>query len=165
MWAKGLLALGLLAGNSLIAGGLELCIENPARLDEFTVQAFRGEIQRIAQLSNRPIAFAGCRSGHVRIVLRNEPPDEETSALGAIRQQDGRLLPEIELFVSSTSRLINTRLSGILGRALARVATHELGHLLTRRATHRDNGVMMERLSAAHLMASDRNFFSLPPGE
>jgi hypothetical protein len=165
MWAKGLCALGLLACNSLIAGGLELCVENPARLDGFTVQAFRAEIQRIAQVSGRPITFTASQAGRVRIVMREEPPDEETSALGAIRQRDGRLLPEIELFISPTSRLINTRLSEILGRALARVATHELGHLLTRRATHRDHGVMMERLSAAHLMASDRSFFSLPPGE
>jgi hypothetical protein len=149
----------------MIAGGLELCVENPARLDGFTVQAFRAELNRIAELSGRPIVFTGCRPGLVRIVLRDEPPAEETSALGAIRQQDGRLLPEIELFVSPTSRLINTRLPEILGRALARVATHELGHLLTRSSTHRDHGVMMERLSAAHLMASDRSFFSLPPGE
>lgn len=165
MWGKGVWALGLLACNGLMAGGLDLCLENPARVDDLTVQSFRTELHRIVEASGRSAAFVPCGPGAVRIVLRRDPPDQETSALAAIRQRDGRLLPEIEVFVGPTSQLIGVRLCGVLGRALARVTSHELGHYLNRSARHAAHGAMMERLSAAHLMAADRAFFLLPPAE
>lgn len=163
MWAKGLWALALLAGNVLTAGTLDLCLDNPARVDDLTVHAFRAELTRIVEDSGRVAVFLPCAPGVLRIVLRRDPPDEETAALAAIRQRDGRLLPEIDVFVGPTTQLIGVRLCGVLGRALARVTSHELGHYLTRSARHSANGAMMERLSAAHLMAADRAFFQLPP--
>lgn len=150
--------------NPFVVSGLEICVENPARLDPPTVQAFRTELSAILAASGRDAAVIPCRPGIMTITLRPEPPREESSALGGIRYRSGRLEPEIELFVSPTAQIVRSRLPGVLGRALARVATHEFGHWLNQSPAHAAHGVMMERLSAAHLTASNRAFFRLPPG-
>lgn len=165
MWRAALALILAMAANQLTAGGLELCVENSARLDRWTLEVFRTELGAILDASGRPARFKPCQPGLVKLTLRQEPPEDEPTALGGTRLQNGRLTPEIELFVAPTAQIIGTRLPGLLGLALARVATHELGHWLGRGAAHSARGVMMERLSAAHLMAPDRGFFRLPPGE
>ncbi|MFN0166883.1 MAG: hypothetical protein ACKV22_10675 [Bryobacteraceae bacterium] len=154
-----------MVANPLIAGNLDLFLQNSARLDESTIEAFRAELGTILAASGRPAVFTIWRPGIVTIILRREPPEAETSALGGTRIRNGRLVPEIELFVAPTAQMVGTRLPAVLGRALARVATHELGHWLSEGSRHSPHGVMMERLSAAHLMAPDRGFFRLPPGD
>ncbi len=148
-----------------MAGGLPLCLKNAAQLDGDTVQAFQTELSRILTSSGWSGVWSPCSSGVLAITLRRDPPESEPSALGGIRTSDGRLLPEIELFVSPTAQIVGTRLPAVLGRALARVATHELGHWLNQGPAHTSRGYMMERLSAAHLMAPDHGFFRLPPLE
>ena len=54
-------------------------------------------------------------------------------------------------------------LPGVLGRAMARVATHEVAHYLNQAGEHSGEGYMMERLGPAHLLAGDRRFFRLAP--
>jgi hypothetical protein len=164
MWGAALVLFAITAAKPLIAQGLFLRIENPAKLDEHTLKAFRTELDTILTASGRRAALTPCSSTTVSVTLRTEPPAEEPSALGGIRRRDGRLVPEIELFVSPTAQIIGTRLPAVLGRALARVATHELGHWLSPDSPHAERGVMMERLSSAHLMASDNDFFRLPSG-
>jgi hypothetical protein len=165
MRAPGLVFVFFIIANQLTAGTLELCVENPARLDEFTLRAFQTELGNILDLSGRPATFTPCRPGVVTITLRRQPPDEESSALGRTRHVNGRLVPDIELFAAPTVQIVGTVLPGVLGRAMARVATHELGHWLSQGSGHSTRGFMMERLSAAHLMASDRGLFRLPPGD
>ena len=165
MQAPGLTLIFLAIANQLTASGLELCVENPARLDEFTVRAFQTELRNILALSGRSAGFTQCRPGVVTISMRRLPPDEETSALGRTRQINGRPVPDIELFAAPTVQIVGTGLPGVVGRAMARVATHELGHWLSQGSGHSAHGVMMEGLSAAQLMARDRGFFRLPPGD
>jgi hypothetical protein len=165
MWKAGLALILVVVANPLKAATLDLFVQNSARVDESTLQAFRAELGTIMAASGRPAVFTVWRPGIVTITLRREPPDEETSALGGTRIRNGRLVPEIELFVGPTAQMVGTRLPAVLGRALARVATHELGHWLSVGTRHAERGVMMERLSAARLMAPDRGFFRLPPGD
>jgi hypothetical protein len=160
--ASGLVVLILAIPNLLTARDLELCVENVARLDETTLRVVRSELSAILSASDLAASFADCRPGVVTIALHRQPSAEEPTALGRTLQRGGRLLPEIDIFVSPVSQLLGTNLPGVVGRALARVATHELGHLLAQEAGHMERGVMMERLSAAHLMARDRSFFRLP---
>ena len=165
MGVGGLTAIAVMAANQLIAGGLELCVENPARLDDQTVDAFRKELRQIVTASGRQAAFVACGSGAITITLRAGPNPEEPSALGAIRQIDGRLIPQIELYIQPTAAILGSRLPAVLGRALARVGTHELGHWLTQTSGHSPQGIMMESLSAAHLMVPDHGRFRLPPSD
>jgi hypothetical protein len=160
---QGLVVLAFLVANSLKAGTLELCVENVAKLDDSVIQVFRTELNTILNASSRNASFTECRPGVVTITLRQQPPDDERSALAGIKNKDGRLIPEVDVFTGAVSQILGTNLPAILGRALARVTTHELGHWLTQSAGHSSCGVMLERLTAAHLMAPGRNFFRLPP--
>jgi hypothetical protein len=157
-------ALAVLAGP-LMAGGLKVCLANPARLDDLTLQVFRQELGAILTASGRPSSLDSCASPAVRITLRQYPGEEEPAALGRTRYVNGRLLPEIDLFVSPVGQIVGTRLPGVIGRALARVAAHELGHWLAQETGHAAHGFMMERLAAGHLMAAGREFFRLPPAD
>ena len=152
----------LVMANLLTASDLRLCLENTARIDETTYRATRSELAAILAVSGVAASFADCGPGVVSIALQREPSAEEPAALGRTLRRGGRLLPQIDIFVGPVSQLLGTNLPGLLGRALARVATHELGHWISQGARHTDRGVMMERLSAAHLMARDRSFFRLP---
>ena len=165
MGLAGLAAFVLVMANSLTASGLELCLENAARLDDAAVRTFRAELSALLGASGRPAIFSQCHPGTVSITLLRQPPGEEPSALGGTRHRNGRLLPEIDLFVGPVTRIVGTNLPAVVGRALARVATHELGHWLSQGMGHTERGVMMERLSAAHLMAREHIFFRVPPGD
>ena len=156
----------LWAANPLTGRALGLCLENAARVDNDTLKVFRAELGRVFSESNRQADFEDCGPDAIRIDFQIESPADEPSALGGIRQRDGVLFPEIALFVSPTAEIIGSRLPALLGRALARVATHELGHWLSQSSAHASRGVMMERLSAAHLLAVDSSgIFRVPPGD
>lgn len=141
---------------------LALCVANPARLDSSTLEVFRKELSRVLASSASSATFTDCHPGAVSITFRAEPIEGEGSALGATRRRNGHLVGEIEIFVDPTAQLLRTRLPAPLGRALARVATHELGHWLGQVSEHSSQGIMMERLSAAHLLAPDRGTLRLP---
>lgn len=146
-----------------LAGELSVCLDNQARLDETVVQVFRSELAAILEVSGRVVRFDSCGQGDVRMILRARGSAEEPAALGAARRGGGRILPEIELYVDPVARLVETRLPGVLGRALARVAMHELAHYLQQSGEHLAEGYMMERLGPAHLIAADRRLFRLAP--
>jgi hypothetical protein len=165
MGSFGRLLLFAWAANLLMASDLGLCVANPARLDDSTVGVFQKELGAILVASGRPAVFKPCQPGLVRITLRRRPPAEEPAALGATRYKDGRLIPEIEIFITPTTHMIDTSLPSLLGLAMARVATHELGHWLSQSQRHSPRGIMMARLSAAYLIAPDCGYFRLPPGE
>jgi len=158
-----LAALALSLSNPLMDRDLDVCLDNQARLDEMTLRAFRTELAAILSASDRCAEVVPCRERSVRIALRSKPPAEETAALGAARRKDGSILPELELFVDPIAHLVDTRLPGVLGRAMARVATHEIAHYLYQVGVHTDGGLMMERLGAGHLLAADRSLFRLAP--
>ena len=158
-----LAGLAMVLSTPLMDRELNLCVDNQARLDEYTIQAFRKELAAILAASDRGAGFSPCRDGSVRITLRAKPPAEEPAALGAARRRDDAILPEVELFVDGIAFLVETRLPGVLGRAMARVATHEIAHYLYQSGEHSGEGHMMERLGPAHLLAGDRRFFRLAP--
>lgn len=159
-----ILGLALAIHSPLIGENLSVCTENPARVDRTTVQVFRNELKAILAVSDHGIEFESCREGAIRITLRDNPPAGET-ALGAARRQGARVLPDLEIYVGGIARLVETRLPGMLGRAMARVATHEISHYLYQTQDHEGEGFMRERLGAAHLIAGSNSFFRLsPPG-
>lgn len=153
----------LLLAIPLQAAELELCLVNSAQLDDSVLQSFRKELGAILSDSGRSPAFPTCRTGMLTITFRLSPPAEEPAALAGIKQSNNRLLPEIDVFTGAVAQILSTNLPSIFGRALARVAVHELGHWFSQESDHSGHGVMMERLSAAHLMAPKRDFFRLKP--
>ncbi len=137
------------------AGGasLRLCLEDRA---EVSVAA-RGELLReIIRLfpSAEFINPADCErnADAVRIFLAKGVPGRPPDALGAVKvEADGRLSPPALVFVDAVAEYSRANDELTLGRALARVAGHELLHYLRQSSDHDAHGPMRERLTAQDL--------------
>lgn len=151
-----------LAATPLQAQHLTICLEERANLDADTMKVFEEELLGIAQKSGFTLRLltepSECRDVRIRIQSRSSV---ELGALGATRVKDGRILPEIEIYSASVAKLIRSGLPSLVGRGMARVAAHELGHYLLQETTH-SNGLMGECFSAAHLLVKDHRSFRLP---
>src|SRR5690606_6133484 len=79
-------------------------------------------------------------------------PDD---ALGLAHRADGAILPRLEVFVDPVLRLTQTRDGATLGRALARVASHELLHYLRQTSEHQAHGLLRERLTPTDLVSEE----------
>ena len=79
-------------------------------------------------------------------------------------RRDGRIAPELRVFMGPIARLVGTRLPYLLGVAMARVAAHELGHYLRQDDSHdRDGGIMSAGLTGPKLIASYEFRISVQP--
>jgi hypothetical protein len=163
MNAAGLFLLASLAGNLLQANLLHVCFLNTANLDPETVRQFEKELSDIASSSGVSLSIRQCMPGpaaDVRITIQSQS-GVEPSALGAAKVLGGRVLPELEVYTAPIGALLAARLPVLMGRAMARVAAHELGHFLTQSSEHSD-GVMSEFYSGPRLMAADKRSFRIP---
>lgn len=161
-----LLALmGLFGASPLRAEGLTICIEHQTTLDEDTVKVFEKELSEIARASGLPLRLVRQMSECEQIRIRIQSiATTEISALGATRVTNGRIQPEIEIYATTISKLLRSTLPVLVGRAMARVAAHEIGHYIEQSGTHSTdhNDLMAEYYTAAHLMAAGKKSNRIP---
>jgi hypothetical protein len=150
------------AGTPLFSQDLTVCLENQANLDADTIKVFGEELESIARLSGTSLRLLKHPSvcGDIRLSIQSLAR-EEISALGAARVKDGRILPEIEIYATSVSTLIRSTLPALVGRGMARVAAHEIGHYLLQ-TTDPSKGLMTEYYAAAQLLVKDHPSFRIP---
>ena len=157
-----LLPLALLAGNSLFAHDLTVCLRNEARLDADTLAVFERELTGISTLSGLSLRLLPCAGGPAGLRLTIQTQSLlEPSALGAARTQGPRVLPEVELYAKHIAALLPAQLPSLMGRAMARVAAHEIGHYLLQRCDH-GGELMAEAFTGARLIAGNRQSFRIP---
>lgn len=163
--AKSVLILALftgIAGTPLFSQDLAVCLEDRTKLDSETLQVFGQELRAIARSSGITLRIleqpGQCRD--IRLTIRPFS-HAEISALGAARVEDGRVLPEIEVYASSVAGLVGSRLPALLGRGLARVAAHEIGHYVLQTTTH-SGELMSESYTRPRLMVNDHRSFRIP---
>jgi hypothetical protein len=136
---------------------MEICVADSARLTLPTLAAFQAEMSALAPAAKLRWRDQRCE---VRIHLELSATEESPDVLGRVRKSDGRILPELQVFVPAVLHLLGeSRSATLAGRALARVAAHELGHYLNQSADHQESGIMREYLTAAELAAPDRSRF------
>jgi hypothetical protein len=161
-----LLPLAILAGTTLSAATetplpaepQTLCISNESRLDADTALEFTRELTAIARGSGIDLRIVSCTADAVlfRVSVRRRSAID-ASALGAARTTGSRVVPEFELYVDRIAELLPARLPKLMGRAMARVTAHELGHYFMQSRDHgRDS--MTEFFTAARLMVNDPEF-------
>jgi hypothetical protein len=157
-----LLPLGILAGIPLFAGPVTLCFENPAKLDADTIRQFQRELAVISRASAIELRVAPCGSGDsdLRITLERVSAVEAT-ALGAAKTVRGRVIAEFEVYSERIAAMLPARLPNLMGRAMARVAAHELGHFFLQTSEH-GSGVMTEVFTPARLLVNDHRSFLIP---
>jgi hypothetical protein len=139
-----------------------VCIHNKAKLDRDTTGEFERELATIARASGMELRFVPC-SGFdsvLRITVENRSA-MEGSALGAARTAGGRVMPEFEVYAGRIAELLPVRLPKLMGRAMARVAAHELGHYFLQTQQHGAD-VMTEVFTGARLVVNDHRRFLIP---
>ena len=94
--------------------------------------------------------------GQVLIFLKNTDDSVPPDALGRAPVVDGKIIPALEVFKGPVAELSGTNDLEILGRALGRVAAHELLHYLLQQSGHNVTGLLQERLDPEALRSEDR---------
>lgn len=132
-----------------------LCLENQKQLSAGALDSFRDTLRELGPLVGATIAFRceDLRPPFVIVTLRQEPRlTQPDNAMAAMRTQDGRVLPRMELYLKPIHRLLPARLEVLEGRALAWVAGHELLHFLSQRQHHDHRGWFAAELNTAMLL-------------
>ena len=143
------------AASPMMGMDLAVCSDRPAAVDSMTEMEVRKELTRIARRSGLEVRFGPCsRETAIRIHLLSGGSPDEPTALGAAPIRHGQIGPDLRIFTGPVAQLVGTRMPGLLGAALARVAAHELGHFLRQDSSHdRDGELMSEALTGPKLIA------------
>jgi hypothetical protein len=141
-----------LAPAAIAGNGLRLCLETQV---EVSVAA-RAEllVELIRLLPGVGLADPSLcpeERDAIRIALTKSAADHPPDALGAIQVSQGRVAPPALVFVDAVARYSRATGERALGRALARVAAHELLHFLRQSEEHAHDGLLQEKLTAQDL--------------
>lgn len=135
--------------------------------------AIQGELSRIMIPAGMPVRWRPVTANEVSVELavvkfvgrcdgnRTTHPSAPIGALGWTHVSDGVILPFTDIDCDAVRNLTESRLSGesphdrdaAFGRALARVLSHELYHILARTTHHDASGVARATYTAAELLA------------
>jgi hypothetical protein len=91
----------------------------------------------------------------VLLTILEARPGIPSDALGLAYRGNGAILPRLEVFVTPVMQLTQTGDWETLGRALARVAAHELLHFQLQTGEHQSHGLLRARLSPADVVSED----------
>ncbi len=144
----------------LAARELPVCVDNQAGVDPWTVRVMKEELAAILSHSGFDPRFVPCPEG-IRLALSQSPPPGSEGALGAARRDGSAILPQMAVYAQPVARLIGTTLPAFLGKAMARVATHEIGHYLRQSADHSAEGPMTEYFAGPKLIAARSRDFQI----
>ena len=160
-----------------------LIVQAPARTSRLALAAFRSELERIPDLQATLVwttadglALGDEFAAPIQIRLRGRchmvgvaPTTERApGAYAWAHVVDGRVLPFIEIDCDRLRGALFSVMWGedfqhrdlLLGRALARVAAHELHHVLGGDHDHATAGLAAARLSAANLIRGEARLYS-----
>jgi hypothetical protein len=141
---------------------LSIWVDEQVRLDRFLRALFLSEMSRGAAGRLTEVRFSSDsirpNSGAVVMTLKFAPPSRYPQALGLARTSKGRILPVIEIYVDPVAKLLPPNSPPAdLGRALGRVAAHELLHYVSQRAGHDASGFFSESLGPEALVESSES--------
>jgi hypothetical protein len=151
----GVLLAGLTVGGAL-AQTREVCLEDRAGLNAPTMGSFYQELQLLVGPRGVKIEDEDCRADAIRIALHRSAPHQPSDVLGAAPIAGSQIAPQLEVYVDRVVELMPERQCwNVVGRALARVAAHEVAHYLGQQQQHSDTGVLQAGFSGAQLASED----------
>ena len=134
--------------------GVEICLEDRAKLSLPAIAAMQTEFSLIVPNARIQAGSGAC---DFQLTIRSDAMPGRPDVLGRTPVSAGQMLPRAEVFAPSVIHLLgDLRSHTLLGRAIARVAAHEIGHYLSQRGDHHESGLMRSRLTAAQLVGTDR---------
>jgi len=138
---------------------LDVCLEDRVGLNSATKTAFAEELSILLEKTEWRL---NCHPSAVRLAVRFSPPLRYASALGLAYRTGERIAPRLEVYLNTVLRSLNeVRAPSVVGRALARVAAHELVHFTFQRTDHDASGLLAERFPATQLAGADSRPFLL----
>ena len=148
--------LTLLIATALAAvpcfGAVDLCIINGAKLNLPTLSALQSELRILVPGGKVRLDASSCDFTALLLDVTSEHSD----VLARTRLKGGRIAASTELFVPVIHDILGeTRSPKLLGRALARVIAHEIGHFLNQSGTHQTVGAMQTHFGIRDLTSGD----------
>lgn len=133
-----------------------VCVEDRVSMNAFAWRAFQTEIRKLIATPELELTSGSCAGPAVSLLISAHPPARYANALGLARRNRERIFPELHLYQESVRKIIGEQASPEqLGRALARVAAHELGHYLLQQGHHQESGLMRASFGTTQLTAAD----------
>ncbi len=144
---------------------LRVCVHTQTDLPEPAEASMRAELKllfpRLKLVAQRNPCEAAV-DGQVLIYVKDTDASVPPDALGRAPMVDGKIIPVLEVFKGPVAELSGANDLEMLGRALGRVAAHELLHYLLQQSGHNVTGLLQERLGPTALRSEDRrNYVSL----
>ena len=128
-----------------------VCLDDRVGVGARAMQAFEVELNALGVA-----ALANCSAAAgVRISIRTYAPSRYPRALGLAWTGGGRVLPGIELYTANILKTLAGQAGAErFGRALARVAFHELQHYTRQQHGHDEHGLFTPALNAFALLTA-----------
>jgi hypothetical protein len=152
--------LAVLIGSLTLGGALaqvpEVCLDDRAGLNAPAMGSFYQEFQQLAGAHGVKIEGGACEPGKIRILLTKGESNHPSDVLGAAPVVTARVEPRFEIYVDRVVALLpETQCWNAVGRALARVAAHEVAHFIDQDLTHSRSGLLQAHFSGAQLAGED----------
>jgi hypothetical protein len=162
------LLLGLLFGGatSVQAAKWQVCLHDAVGLNAPARASFDREFTLLLGPHDMRFAWSSCRAGGaaIHLALRLDAPQPYSNVLGLAYKQSGAISPHLEIFLDPVLDLMkDTQCWTVIGRALARVAAHEITHFTEQRDTHDARGLMKTGFSSTELSSDDSQLFCRRP--
>lgn len=131
---------------------LRICVQYQTAIPAVAKDALALELKLLFQGRKLEVRRKSCvRWADAVLTVRDErsllPPD----VLGLAIRNGDRISPNLEVFLKPVAAVTGDPGWDALGRALARVAAHELLHYLTQRPDHDADGLFDDRLTPDYL--------------
>lgn len=139
---------------------VRICVHNQINLPEPAEASLRTELKLLFPRLEVVAQSNPCDAAvedQILIFVKDTDDSAPADALGRAPVVDGKIIPALEVFKGPVARLSGANDLGTLGRALGRVAAHELLHYLLQQSGHNVTGLLQERLGAAALRSEDRS--------
>ncbi len=154
---------GLALATPTPAEELFVCVRDLAQLKKPARQVLLSELRllfpRVDVTTDLNPCDAGPAADVVQLILLRRRSDVPRDVLGLTMWSRGRILPRIEVFSEPVAEFTRAGDLQTLGRALGRVAAHELGHYVRQTTEHDEKGPMRADLPSSELVAADRSPF------
>ena len=153
-----------LAGEAL-AQTRQVCLDDQAGLNAPTIGSFHREFQFLVGARGIRLEDEGCAADAIRISVHRNANGHPSDALGAAPIADSGIGPRLEIYFDRIVALMpETQCWNVVGRALARVAAHEVAHYIDQDESHSEAGLLQAKFSGTQLAGEDSYPFRwIPP--
>lgn len=117
--------------------------------------AFHREFEFLLAREDIRLRWRDCAADLLRVTLESRREGLPADVLGAARRRGGEILPPLAVFVDPVMEFTGANDWRVVGRALARIAAHEVRHYTAQRTTHAARGVMRPRFPSRELKSPD----------